>query len=63
MTGLSRGIEYPLLYEILHSQQNLTASAAQTPTVWLLVLVLIIAKDRGVHGEHLAPENQLIPRK
>ena len=34
---------------------------AQILSVWLLVPVLIIAKERGVHGEHLAPENQLIP--
>ena len=26
------------------------ASPVQTPSVWLLVPVLIIAKDRGVHG-------------
>ena len=39
-----------------YSQQNLMASAAETP-VWLLMLVLIIVLDRGVHGKHLAPEN------
>ena len=59
MTGVSRGVECPLLHETLHTV--LKISPAQTPSVWLLVRVLIIAKDRGVHGEHLAPENQLIP--
>ena len=35
------------------------ASPAQTPSVWLLVSVLVVAKDTGVHGEHSAPENEL----
>ena len=43
----------------LYSQQNMIASPAQTPSVWLLVSVLVVAKDTGVHGEHSAPENEL----
>ena len=56
MTGVN--ILYFMKYSI--QSANLIASPAQTPSAWLLVPVLIIAKDRGVHGEHLAPENQLI---
>ena len=55
MTGVNRGIEYPLFHEILH-----TASPAQTSSAWLLEPVLIKAKYRSVYSKHLAPENQLI---
>ena len=42
---MSRGIEYPLLHEMI-------AYPAQTPSVWRLMPDLIVAKDRGVQGEH-----------
>ena len=53
MTGVSREAEYPLFHKILH-----TVSEAQTP-VWLLVPVLIVAKDRGMHGEHWQQKTNL----
>ena len=50
---VSREAEYPLFHKILH-----TVSEAQTP-VWLLVPVLIVAKDRGMHGEHWQQKTKL----
>lgn len=37
----------------------MVGSPAQTTSVWLLVSVLILAKNRGMHNE-LVLENQLI---
>ena len=34
-------------------------SPAQTTSVWLFVLVLILAKDRGVHGEYCHQKTNL----
>ena len=35
------------------------ASPAQTPSVWLLVPVLIVVKDRGVYGEYWRQKTNL----
>ena len=53
MTGWLDGLN--ILYSINtpYSQQNLIASLT---SVWLLLPFLIIAKDKGVHGEHSAFE-------
>ena len=59
MTGVSRRTEYPLLHNIPYSQPNLIASPAQTPSVWLLLPVLIVAKDRGMHGKHWRQKTNL----
>ena len=43
MTGVSSEIEYP---NTPYIQQNVIASPAQTPFVWLIVPVLVIANNR-----------------
>ena len=59
MTGVIRGTEYPLLHEILLTVSKTIPSPAQTTSVWLLVLVQIVAKD-WCEWQSLVPENQLI---
>lgn len=58
--GWVQGLNILYSMKILHL---VSETPAQTHFVRLLVPALIIAKDNGVHGKHLAPENQFIPSR
>ena len=54
MTGVSiQSMKY--LIELV----KLDSLSCSNPSVWLLVPALIIAKERGVHGEHWHQKNNL----
>ena len=44
---------------VSEEKRVIIASPAQTPSVWLLVPVLIVAKDRGAHGEYWCQKTNL----